>query len=107
MDRLLSFWLILAILLSGLPAAVALIVLAAIGSIWVGWVALAIFIGAGSGLIASLSIFRSWRAHRERLGALVDALERHEPPTHVGTSEHDFMSSAERRLLEARRSDRQ
>ena len=101
MDRLLSFWLILAILLSGLPAAVALIVLAAIGSIWVGWVALAIFIGAGSGLIASLSIFRSWRAHRERLGALVDALERHEPPTHVGTSEHDFMSSAERRLLEA------
>ena len=101
MDRLLSFWLILAILLSGLPAAVALIVLAAIGSIWVGWVALAIFIGAGSGLIASLAIFRSWRAHGERLGALVDALERHEPPTHVGTSEHDFMSSAERRLLEA------
>ena len=101
MDRLLSFWLILAILLSGLPAAVALIVLAAIGSIWVGWVALAIFIGAASGLIASLSIFRSWRAHGERLGALVDALERREPPTHVGTSEHDFMSSAERRLLEA------
>jgi two-component system phosphate regulon sensor histidine kinase PhoR len=101
LDKPLSFRLTLAILLSGLPAAVALVVLAANGSIWAGWVALALLLGVAAGLIASLSIFRSWRAHGERLGALVDALERHEPPTHVGISEHDFMSRAERRLLAA------
>ena len=101
MDRPLSFRLISAILLSGLPAAVALIVLAANGSIWAGWVAVAVVIGLAAGLIASRPIVWSWRAHGERLGALVDALERHEPPTHVGTTEHDFMSRAERRLLEA------
>lgn len=101
MDRPLSVRLILAILLSGLPAAVALIVLAANGSIWAGWAVIVILISAGASAIATLPIFRSWRAHGERLGALVDALERREPPTHVGTGEHDFMSNAERRLLEA------
>jgi two-component system, OmpR family, phosphate regulon sensor histidine kinase PhoR len=88
-------------LLSGLPAAVALIALATPGSIWAGWVVLAIAGGIALGLIASLPIAHAWRAHGERLGALVDALERHEPPNHVGASEHDFMSSAEQRLLEA------
>jgi two-component system, OmpR family, phosphate regulon sensor histidine kinase PhoR len=87
--------------LSGLPAAVALIVLAANDLIWIGWVGVAILIGIAAGLVASLPILRSWRAHGERLGALVDALERHEPPIHIGTGEHDFMSHAERRLLEA------
>jgi two-component system phosphate regulon sensor histidine kinase PhoR len=86
---------------SGLPAAAALIALAANGSIWAGWAVLVLLIGATAGLIAGLPIVRSWRAHGERLAALVDALERHEPPTHVGTSEHDFMSGAEQRLLEA------
>ena len=101
MDKPLSLRLILAIFVSGLPAAVTLIALAANGSIWAGWVALTLLIGAVAGLIASLLIVRSWRAHGERLAALVDALERHEPPTHVGASEHDFMSRAEQRLLEA------
>ncbi|MBV8056449.1 MAG: PAS domain-containing protein [Deltaproteobacteria bacterium] len=101
MDRPLSLRLILAILVSGLPAAAALIALAANGSIWAGWVALALLIGAAASLITSRPILRSWRTHGERLTALVDALERHEPPTHVGISDHDFMSRAERRLLEA------
>ena len=79
----------------------ALIALAASGSIWAGWVALTLLIGAAAGLIAGLPIVRSWRGHGERLATLIDALERHEPPTHVGTGEHDFMSGAERRLLEA------
>jgi two-component system, OmpR family, phosphate regulon sensor histidine kinase PhoR len=93
--------LISALLLSGLPAAVALIVLAVNGSIWAGWVILSILLGVAAGLIASLPIFNSWRAHGERLAALVDAIERHEPPTHIGNGDHDFMSHAERRLLEA------
>jgi two-component system phosphate regulon sensor histidine kinase PhoR len=101
LDRPLSFRLISAILLSGLPPAVALIVLAAHGSIWAGWVVLALLAGGVAALFASLPIFQSWRAHGERLDALVDALERHEAPTHVGASDHDFVSGAERRLLEA------
>ena len=101
MDSRLSFRLIIAILLSGLPAGVTLAVLAAYGSIWTGWVALVILGGVAIAVIAGLSILNSWRQHSDRLGALIDALERHEPPTHVGPAEHDFMSHAERRLLEA------
>jgi two-component system phosphate regulon sensor histidine kinase PhoR len=101
LDRPLSFRLILAILMSGLPAAVALIVLAANGLIGPAWVVLTIAIGAGAALIVSLPIVRSWRAHSERLGAIVGALERREPPTHIGASDHSLMNQAERRLLEA------
>ena len=101
MDRPLSFRLILAIIVSWLPAAVALVALAANGSLWLGWVVLPLLGGIVGGLIISRPILRSWRAHGERLGALVEALERREPPTHIGVGEHDFMSGAERRLLEA------
>ncbi len=101
MDKPLTFRLILAILLSLLPAAVALAVLAATGAIWAGWVALVTVLGIGASGLAASRVSRSWQAHGERLGALIDALERREPPTHVGTGEHDFMSHAESRLLEA------
>jgi len=84
-----------------MPAAVVLVVLAANGSIWPGWVVLALLIGTGAGLIASLPITRSWRAHGERLTALIDAIERHEAPTHIGINDNDFISRAEQRLLEA------
>ncbi|HJU10046.1 MAG TPA: ATP-binding protein [Candidatus Binataceae bacterium] len=91
----------MAIILSSLPPAIALIVLATNGSLWIGWVVLSIVSGLGAGFIAGLPISRSWRGHGERLGALADALERHEPPTHIGSSEHDAMTSVEQRLLEA------
>lgn len=101
MDRPLGFRLALAIALGALPSAVVLVVLAANGSIASVWVLLVLAAGAGAGLVACLPIVRAWRAHGERLGALVDALERHESPSHIGTGEHDFMSRVEQRLLEA------
>jgi two-component system, OmpR family, phosphate regulon sensor histidine kinase PhoR len=101
LDKPLGSRLILAVVVSVLPAAVALVALAANGSIWAGWVALALLGGIGAGLILNLPILHSWRAHGERFGALVDALEQREPPTHIGVGENDFMSRAERRLLEA------
>jgi two-component system phosphate regulon sensor histidine kinase PhoR len=61
---------------------------------------LAIFIGGAGGLLACRPIFRSWRSHAEHLVALVDALERHETPTHVGSNGHDLISRAEQRLLQ-------
>ncbi len=101
MDKPLGFRLALAIIVSALPAAATLIVLVAYGLIWAGWVALALGSGAAAGLIISLPVLRSWRAHSERLAALADALEQREAPPHIGTSEHDSMSRAEQRLLDA------
>jgi two-component system, OmpR family, phosphate regulon sensor histidine kinase PhoR len=101
LDRPLAFRLILATVLSALPAAVMLVVLAAKGSIWPGWVVLVLLIGTGAGLITSLPISQSWRAHGERLMTLTDALKRHEAPPHIGITNSDFISRAEQRLLEA------
>jgi two-component system phosphate regulon sensor histidine kinase PhoR len=101
LDRPLGFRLTLAIILGALPAAVTLTTLAAKGSVGVVWVALAIVIGAGAALVVSRPLTRSWRAHGERLAALIDALERRESPPHIGTGEHDLMSRLEQRLLEA------
>jgi two-component system phosphate regulon sensor histidine kinase PhoR len=101
LDRPHTFRLVLAVLSSLLPALVALLVLAATGALGVGWVALVIALGIGAGGFAATRIARTWRAHGERLAALLDALERRQPPTHVGSGERDFMSRVERRLLEA------
>jgi two-component system, OmpR family, phosphate regulon sensor histidine kinase PhoR len=101
LDRPLGVRLIIAIILSGLPSAVVLAVLALNGSTRTGWLMLAILLGAGAGWLASLPISRSWRTHGERLTSIVEALERHEPPNYVETNEHDMVSLAERRLLEA------
>jgi two-component system, OmpR family, phosphate regulon sensor histidine kinase PhoR len=78
-----------------------LIILAARGSIWPGWVILVIVMGAGASLVVCLPISRSWRAHGERLLALIEALERRQPPNHVGIGDRGLMSQAEQRLLEA------
>ena len=101
MDRPLGFRLALAIVSGALPGAVALVLLAANGSIATGWVALALAVGTGASFVACLPIVRSWRAHGERLGTLIDALERNESPPHIGTGEHNFMGRVEQRLLEA------
>jgi two-component system, OmpR family, phosphate regulon sensor histidine kinase PhoR len=99
--RPLTLRLIPAVLMSALPAAVALIVLAGKGLIWPGWVVLVILISFAASLIGSLPLVRLWRAHGERLTTLIDALERHEAPPHIGIDDHDWMSVAEQRLLEA------
>jgi two-component system phosphate regulon sensor histidine kinase PhoR len=88
-------------LLSALPAVVALVVLAITGVIGPIWVVVPILVSITAGFVASVPIFRAWRAHGERLSAMLDAVERHESPTHVGISEQDFMSRIERRLLAA------
>lgn len=101
LDKRLAFRLILALLLGLLPAATALIVLGAQGSIGIAWVVLTLALGVTVGVSLSLRIARSFRAHGERLTALIEALERHESPTHIGSREHDFLHRIERRLLEA------
>jgi two-component system, OmpR family, phosphate regulon sensor histidine kinase PhoR len=101
LDKPLIFRLLAAILVSEVPTTVALIVLAADGSVRPGWVVVTLAIGTGAGLMVCLLIAGSWRAHGERLAALIDALERHESPPHIGINDHDLVSHAEQRLLEA------
>ena len=100
MDRPFSLRLALAIFLSLLPAAIVLIVLAAGGTLAAFWVALAIAAGLLLGGLTAARASRTWQEHSERLGVLIDALERREPPPHVAADQHDSMSRAERRLLE-------
>jgi len=101
LDKRLTSSLACAVLLTLLPAAVAMAVLAATKEISWLWTSLVLASGIGAGGLTSLRLVRSWRAHSERLDALIHALEQREPPTHVGSGEHGFMSRAERRLLEA------
>jgi two-component system, OmpR family, phosphate regulon sensor histidine kinase PhoR len=101
LDRPLILRLTLAILVTLLPPAALLVVLAITDVSWAGWVGLVLAAGAAFGTLAASRVSRSWRAHRERLSTLIEALERREPPTHLDTDEHDFLSLAERRLLAA------
>jgi two-component system phosphate regulon sensor histidine kinase PhoR len=93
--------LIAAIVMSVIPPAVALFVLAANGAINPEWAALAVAIGLGSGSLLGAGLIEAWRQRAERLEAMAQALERRQPPSHLIPDERDLMSRAERRMLEA------
>ncbi|HJU28179.1 MAG TPA: hypothetical protein VJ718_03355, partial [Candidatus Binataceae bacterium] len=66
MARSLTPRLIAAIVLSVIPPAAALIVLAAYGAIGSEWAALAIALGLGFGGIAGAGLIEAWRQRAER-----------------------------------------
>ena len=89
-----------AIILSLLPAALALAILAAAGAVSVLWVVLVIGLGLAAGGFSARAIARTWRTRAERLDAIAEALERRKPPSHLVSDARDAMNLAERRLLE-------
>jgi two-component system, OmpR family, phosphate regulon sensor histidine kinase PhoR len=101
LDKPLILRLTVAVLFSLLPPAALLIALAVTHATWSGGIALVLATGAGMGTYGASRVSRLWREHRERLGALIEALERREQPSHVDTGESDFLSQTERRLREA------
>jgi two-component system, OmpR family, phosphate regulon sensor histidine kinase PhoR len=84
-----------------LPAAVALVALAASGA--VSWLAAAPAIVAGLAIaaIAGAALGSAWTAHAERLEALTVALEARQTPPHLLRAGSDPMGRAEHRLLDA------
>lgn len=93
--------LILAAFVGLVPAAVALIALAAAGTVEPQWVALVLILSVALGALGARGLVRSARRRSEWLETIAGALATRQSPARLSAEELDDVGRAERHLLEA------